>query len=181
MRIQRLHGTTRDAWDRAESDNFWEYDVEEPGYKYNITDLASAIGIEQLKKTDQMQKMRESIAEKYDSALKDNESIVLYKIKEKRQTSWCLYPLKLYPETLRINRDQLVNELRTRGISASVHFIPLYRFTYYKNLGYKIKDYPESEWVFERTFSLPIFPGMTDREVDYVIENLLDIIEKNRL
>jgi perosamine synthetase len=178
MRLLRLHGVTRDAWKRENTDNFWEYDVVEPGFKYNTTDINSAIGIEQLKKADEMQKMREIIARRYNEAFQNTEALILYKIKDNRYTSWYLYPLKINLESLSIDRNRFVNEMKLRGISASVHFIPLYRFTYYKNLGYKIKDYPESEWVFERTISLPIYPGMSAKEIDYVIDNVLDILEK---
>lgn len=178
MRILRLHGVTRDAWERENSENFWEYDVVEPGFKYNPTDISSAMGIEQLKKADTMHEMRTRIAQKYDKAFKDNEAIILYKNKAERETSWHLYPLKLNLEYLSIDRNRFVAEMKARGISCSVHFIPIYRFTYYKNLGYNIKDYPDSEWVFERTFSLPIYPIMTDEEINYVIDNVLEIVCK---
>ncbi len=178
MRLLRLHGVTRDAWKRENSDNFWEYDIIEPGFKYNTTDINSAIGIEQLKKANYMQKMRISIAKKYNEAFKKNEALILYTIKDKRETSWYLYPLKLNLESLSIDRNKFVNELKSKGISVSVHFIPLYRFSYYKKLSYNIKDFPGSEWVFERTFSLPIYPGMSEKEIDYVTENVLDIVKK---
>jgi dTDP-4-amino-4,6-dideoxygalactose transaminase len=178
MRSLRLHGVTRDAWEREKSENFWEYDVAELGFKYNTTDMNSAIGIEQLKKADKLKEMRSKIALKYNEAFKNQEGLILHQILEDRETSWHLYPLKLNLESLSINRNKFIYELKQRGISASVHFIPLYRFSYYKNLGYNIKDYPESEWVFERTFSLPIYPGMSNKEIDYVIDNVLDLVNK---
>jgi perosamine synthetase len=176
MRILRLHGVTRDAWERENAENFWEYDVVEPGFKYNPTDIGAAMGIEQLKKADYMHNMRTRIAEKYDKAFKNNEGLILYKINKDCDTSWHLYPLKLNLDHLSINRNRFVAELKLRNIFASVHFIPIYRFSYYKNLVNNVKDYPESEWVFERTFSLPIFPAMTDNEINYVIENVLNIV-----
>lgn len=178
MRLLRLHGVTRDAWIRENANNFWEYDVIEPGFKYNPMDISSAMGIEQLKKTDEMQRMREKIAQKYNEAFINNNSLIQYVIREYSETSWYLYPIKLNLESLRINRDRFINELKIKSVSASVHFIPLYRLTYYKNLGYNKDDFPNSEWIFERSFSLPIYPGMTDLEIDYVIENVLYIAKK---
>lgn len=178
MRLLRLHGVTRDAWTRENTVNFWEYDVTEPGFKYNPTDINSAIGIEQLKKADEMQAMRMRIAKKYNEAFRNNDSLIPYIVKKNSETSWYLYPLKLNLESISIDRNRFLNELKTSGIYTSVHFIPLYRLSYYKSLGYSIKDYPDSEWIFERVFSLPIFPGMTDQEIDYVIDNVLDILKK---
>ena len=178
IRLLRLHGMSRDAWERENSENFWEYDVVEQGYKYNTTDINSAMGIEQLKKADEMHDMRKSIAARYNEAFKDHSAIILYKIKPDRETSWHLYPVKLNFEVLSIDRNRFLNELKKRGVTGSVHFIPLYRMSYYKSLGYNIKDFPGSEWIFERVFSLPIFPGMNDEEVGYVTETVLDLLNK---
>jgi dTDP-4-amino-4,6-dideoxygalactose transaminase len=180
MRALRLHGVTRDAWEREKNENFWEYDVTELGFKYNTTDINSAMGIEQLKKADKLNKLRSEIASKYNKAFKDIEGLILHQIQKYRETSWHLYPLNLNLESFSIDRNKFIFELKQRGISASVHFIPLYRFTYYKNHGYVLKDYPESEWVFERTFSLPIYPGMSNKEIDYVIDNVLDLVRKHK-
>jgi dTDP-4-amino-4,6-dideoxygalactose transaminase len=178
MRSLRLHGVTRDAWERETGENFWEYDVAELGFKYNTTDINAAMGIEQLKKADKLNKLRCDIALKYNKAFQDNEGLILYHIKKDCETAWHLYPLKLNLEYLSTDRNKFIIELKQRGIFASVHFIPLYRLTYYKNLGYSAKDYPESEWVFERTFSLPIYPGMSNKEIDYVIDNVVDLVRK---
>ncbi|MBN2403546.1 MAG: DegT/DnrJ/EryC1/StrS family aminotransferase [Spirochaetes bacterium] len=178
MRLLRLHGVSRDAWERETAENFWEYDVVELGFKYNTTDLASAIGLEQLKKADAMHKMRSAIAAHYNDAFRQCEGILLYIIRDERETAWHLYPLRLNLERLTIDRNAFILELKKLGITASVHFIPLYRFTFYKKLGYYIGDYPESEWVFSRVISLPIFPGMTSEETNYVIGAVLDIVKK---
>lgn len=178
MRILRLHGVSRDAWKREEYVNTWEYDVLYAGFKYNTTDMSAAMGIEQLKKADDLLRRRERIADKYDNAFRDNDGLYLYKIKDQRQTSWHLYPLKLNLDYLSIDRDRFIIEMKNRGIATSVHYIPLYRFTYYKKFGYNPADFPESEYIFQRTFSLPIYPGMSDDEVDYVCDSVLDIIKK---
>ncbi|MCU0822679.1 MAG: DegT/DnrJ/EryC1/StrS family aminotransferase [Spirochaetes bacterium] len=181
MRVLRLHGISRDAWKRYTKEGTWEYDVVDAGFKYNITDICSAIGIEQLKKIDYMQARRENIVSMYDSAFQNLDGLILYKIKADRKSSHHLYPVKLNLEALKISRNQFIDELKKRGIMTSVHFIPLYRFTYYQKLGFKKEDFPKSEWVFDRTISLPVYPGMNDAEIDYVIENVTDIIKSNKI
>jgi len=178
--VLRLHGIDRDAWERLRSARFWQYDVVEAGYKYNTTDIASAIGIEQLKKVELMWKMRRRIAERYTDAFKNREELIPYTVKSDRVSAWHLYPLDLNIDALKIGRDRFIEEMRGRGVGLSVHFIPLYEFTYYKRMGYSGKEYVNCRWVFERTVSLPIFPGMTDEEADYVIENVLDIVQAGR-
>ncbi len=179
IRILRLHGISKDAWKRYSKEGNWEYDVIENGYKYNTTDINAALGLAQLKKIEWMWKERIKIAEKYNEEFKNYEELILYKVKDDRISSWHLYPVKLNLEALKINRNQFIEELKNRGIGTSVHFIPLYRFSYYKKL-YNYEDFPNSEWIFERVISLPIFPGMTDKEINYIIDNVLNIIEENR-
>jgi dTDP-4-amino-4,6-dideoxygalactose transaminase len=188
MKLLRLHGISRDAWKRYTGEGSWRYDVYEAGYKYNMTDIAAAIGIEQLKRIDLLQGLREKIAERYNEALKDNEAFELYHVENDRTTSWHLYPVKINIDRLTISRDQFIDKLKERSIVVSVHFIPLYRFTYYsdllctssgKNAVSLINEFPASEYIFARTISLPIFPGMTDEEVDYVVNAMTDIAKEN--
>ncbi|OHD66441.1 MAG: UDP-4-amino-4,6-dideoxy-N-acetyl-beta-L-altrosamine transaminase [Spirochaetes bacterium RBG_13_51_14] len=178
--VLRLHGISRDTWERANSGRFWQYDVVEVGYKYNTTDIASAIGIEQLKKLELMWNMRVRIAERYTAAFRDRDELFLYLVKPDRVSSWYLYPLDLNLESLTIGRDQFIEEMRSRGVVLSVHFTPLYEFSYYKNMGYTAAGYDNSRWVYERTMSLPIFPGMTDGEIDYVIESVFDVLKNTK-
>ena len=180
MQILRLHGISKDAWKRYSDRGHWYYDVVDLGYKYNITDIQSALGLVQLEKQGEMLEKRKHIAERYNRAFEEREELITYRVKSDRTTAWHLYPLKLNLESLKIDRDTFIELLKERGIGTSVHFIPLYRFTYYKNLGYSGENYPNSEWVFEREISLPIYPGMTDKEVDYVIETVIDLVKKYR-
>ncbi|MDY6935084.1 MAG: DegT/DnrJ/EryC1/StrS family aminotransferase [Spirochaetota bacterium] len=179
MRTLRLHGISNDAWNRYSNDGDWKYDVVDAGYKYNSTDINSAIGIEQLNKLEYLWRERKRIAKRYNSAFEKEEGITVYNIKNDRDSAWHLYPIKLNIEALNIDRDCFIVEMKNRGVGTSVHFIPLYRFSYYKNMGYSKDDFPESEWLFERILSLPIYPGMKDCEIDYVIENVMDIIKTN--
>ncbi|GLI52418.1 DegT/DnrJ/EryC1/StrS family aminotransferase [Thermodesulfovibrio yellowstonii] len=178
IRILRLHGISKDAWKRYSKEGSWEYDVLDNGYKYNMTDINAALGLAQLKKLQWMWEKRIKIANTYNQTFKNYEELILYKVKDNRITSWHLYPLKLNLKVLRIDRNRFVEELKARGIGTSVHFIPLYRFSYYRNQGFTPGAYPNSEWVFQRVVSLPIFPGMKKEEIDYIIENIVDLVKK---
>lgn len=180
MRRLRLHGITKDAWNRYSEKGSWEYDVSEAGYKYNITDIASAIGVEQLKKCDEMNLARRKIAFKYNSAFSKSALLDLWKVRDETECAWHLYPVKLRSGALKIDRNEFIVELKNRGIGTSVHYIPMYRFTVFKDSGYTEKDFPGCEDIFPREVSLPIFPGMTDAETDYVIENVLEVLDRNR-
>jgi len=176
IRVLRLHGISKDAWKRYSSAGSWKYDVLETGYKYNTTDICAALGLTQLKKLESMWHAREEIANRYNGSFRENPGLIVYEVKSDRRSSWHLYPLKLDPSVLRIGRDDFIETMKKRGIGTSVHFIPLYLFTCYRDMGYISKDYPNTDWVFDRIVSLPIFPGMKKEEVDYVIDNTLDII-----
>lgn len=180
IRRLRLHGITKDAWNRYSDKGSWEYDVAEPGYKYNITDIASAIGIEQLKRCDLMNSMRREIARKYNSAFCKTGLLDLWDVRDEDECAWHLYPVRLKTDLLKIDRNDFINELKTAGIGTSVHYIPMYRFSAFKNSGYTVADFPHCEDMFAREVSLPIWPGMSKAETDYVIDAVTGILEKNK-
>jgi len=172
MRINRLHGISRDAWDRYTTKGAWYYEIVDNGNKYNTTDINSAIGIVQLGKQELLKKKREAIALKYNKAFKDNEQIITPYIKSDRETSWHLYVIKIN------NRDQVIEDLKERGIGCSVHFIPIHKHPYYQQrYHYKDQDYPIANDVFNRSLSLPIYPDMSNEEIEFVISNLLDLLK----
>lgn len=180
IRRLRLHSITKDAWNRYSDKGSWQYDVSEPGYKYNITDIASTIGIEQLKKCDLMNAMRHQIAVKYNNAFRKSELLQTWGVRDVNECAWHLYPVRINTAALSINRDEFILKLKEAGISTSVHYIPLYRFSCFKNSGYVETGFPGCEDIFLREVSLPIYPGMTGSETDYVIENVLSILKKNK-
>ncbi len=180
LRSLRLHGISSDAWNRYSEKGSWYYDVSDVGYKYNTTDMNSSLGIEQLKKQDYLYTRRAAIAEKYQTAFSAYDFFIPYTVKPDRITSWHLYPLKLNIEALSLTRDDFIVEMKKAGIMTSVHFIPLYRFSFYRGLGYSESGFPGSEWSFNRVLSLPIYPGMTDDEVEYVAGAAIDIARKHR-
>ena len=171
MKINRLHGISKDAWDRYTIKGAWRYDIVDNGNKYNTTDINSSIGLVQLEKQDMLRDKRDSIAKKYNDAFKDNKNIVLPFIKDDRTTSWHLYVIKID------NRDEAIEQLKENGVGCSVHFIPIHKHTYYKDrYDYKNEDYPISNAVFDKSLSLPIYPDMGDEEIEFVIKNVLKIV-----
>ena len=179
MRSLRLHGITKDAWKRYTKEGTWEYDVTDAGFKYNTTDLNSSIALEQLKKADMLNDMRAKLVAAYDAGFAGSEYIIPYELKNDRRSAHHLYPLRLDLDALSIVRAQFIKELAAREVMTSVHFIPMYRFTYYKELGFRAEDYPSSEWVFARTLSLPLFPGMSGAEVSHVIDSVDSICSQH--
>lgn len=167
MKINRLHGISRDAWDRYTLKGNWYYEVVDNGLKYNTTDINSALGLAQLNKVDWMNERRAEIARKYTEAFRGTK-VIPPTIKPDRETSWHLYVIKVN------NRDDLFETLREEGIGTSVHFIPVHKHPYYKKTyGYRDEDYPVANYIYEKSLSLPIYPGLTDEEVNYVIDKVL--------
>ncbi|HDP80632.1 MAG TPA: DegT/DnrJ/EryC1/StrS family aminotransferase [Spirochaetes bacterium] len=179
MGRMRLHGIGRDAWNRYSDRGAWEYDVDILGYKYNTTDINAALGLEQLKKLEWMWRVRENIAQRYTDAFGGLEGVLPYIVKGDRVSAWHLYPLRLDLDALAIGRDQFIVEMKSRGVGTSVHFIPLYRFSYYRERGYRQEDFPAAEWIFQRIVSLPIYPGM-ESQTPHVIDSVMDIVKKYR-
>jgi dTDP-4-amino-4,6-dideoxygalactose transaminase len=179
VKIMRLHGINRDAWKRYTESGSWYYEVVAPGYKYNFTDLQASLGLPQLKKVNAMWDSRKRIAAKYTEALKDLDMIQLHTIKPDRDSSWHLFPVRLYLDRLTKNRAQIINELREKNIGVGVHFMPVHQHLYYsETFNLSDADYPVASAAFPRLMSLPIYPGMTDENVDKVIDVLIDTLNK---
>jgi len=182
IRLMRLHGIERDAWRRYRDDGSWRYEVHEAGFKYNLTDIQAAIGLVQLAKCDAMRQARQRIARRYADALSSLEELLLPEIPSDRNTSWHLYLLRLRLERLRADRDAFIHALSARGVSCSVHFIPLHLQPYYQRAyGYKAGDFPNAEQQYRSCLSLPIFPGMTDQEIEHVIRAVKETAMESRV
>lgn len=173
-RLMSLHGIGHDAWKRYAQRGTWRYDVEAPGYKYNLTDLASALGLHQLRKLPDFIARRRAIAAQYAAGLADLPLILPAELCD-RQHAWHLFAVQV--SSPRVTRNQLIEELKRRNIGSSVHFIPLHLTSYYQRaFGCKPGDCPVAEQIFERIVSLPLFPRMTDRDVNRVIAAVRDIL-----
>lgn len=176
MRIMSLHGISKDAWKRFTAAGSWYYEIIAPGFKYNLTDVAAAIGIHQLRRADDLWAERRSIVERYQRALGELDTIELPRERENRQHAWHLFPVRLRAGAWKIDRAQVIDELKARGISTSVHWMPLHLHPYYREAyGYKPGLYPVAEAIWPRLISLPIFPGMRDDELDAVAAALREM------
>lgn len=181
MRILRLHGISKDAWKRYTEEGSWYYEVIEAGYKYNMTDLHAAVGIAQLKKLEHMWIRRKEIAKRYTEAFNTIEEIKVPDVKADRESAWHLYVIRLNTEMLKIDRSQFIDELKKIGIGTSVHFIPLHKHPFYKNnFNYRPERFAISERLYEGIVSLPIYPSMTDEDINKVIDSVEAIVKRNK-
>ncbi len=177
-KILSLHGISKDAWKRYSAEGSWYYEVIYPGYKYNMTDIQASLGLHQLEKLNNFQKKRGNIVKAYNEAFKDMEEIVIPYVKNNIKHAWHLYVIKIVPERLKINRNQFIEALKAENIGTSVHFIPAHLHPYYRDTyGFKSGDFPNAEYAFERVISLPLFPKMTDEDVNDVINAVRKIVE----
>jgi dTDP-4-amino-4,6-dideoxygalactose transaminase len=176
IRILSRHGISRDAWKRYSAEGSWRYDIEDVGYKYNLTDLQAAIGLAQLHKCELMLARRAALAARYSAALAGWDAFATPVVPAGVTHAWHLYVLQINESALTISRDRVIEELKQRGIGTSVHFIPLHLHPLYQDrCGYRPGQFPQAERRFTGAISLPIFPGMTVDEQDRVIEALHDI------
>jgi perosamine synthetase len=181
MRIMSLHGISQDAWKRYTAEGSWYYEILYPGYKYNLTDIAAAIGLEQLKKCDGFWEARQRIAAMYDEGFADLPEICTPTRRPEVQHAWHLYVIQLDLARLRIGRNAFTEALHRANIGISVHFIPLHLHPYYREtFGYAPGDFPHASAVYDRIISLPIYSRMTDANVQHVISAVRTIVQQHR-
>jgi dTDP-4-amino-4,6-dideoxygalactose transaminase len=179
--LMRLHGINRDVWNRYISTKpSWYYEVVAPGYKYNLTDIASAIGLVQLRRAQSFQLRREFIAQQYHTAFRGHPALEIPSHRHPEDIhAWHLYVLRLKRDRLTIDRNQFIQEMALRGVGCSVHFIPLHMQPYWRDrYGLDPAAFPVATKEFERVISLPIYPRMTDTDVKHVIDAVLEIANK---
>jgi dTDP-4-amino-4,6-dideoxygalactose transaminase len=180
MRIMSLHGISRDAWKRFTAEGSWYYEIVAPGFKYNLTDIASAIGLHQVRKADRLHCQRRRLAQAYSERLRDIDEIILPNEQPNRMHSWHLYVMRLKVDRLRIDRAQFITELKRRGIGASVHWMPLHLHPYYREkYGYRPQDFPQATALFNEIVSLPLFPDLSEADIAYITESVREIITQN--
>ncbi len=178
-RVWSLHGMSRDAYRRYSSEGSWFYEVVLPGFKCNMTDIQASLGLQQLKKLPAFQARRREIVRQYNEAFSRMPALRLPVERPEVESAWHLYVIRLNLEMLRIGRDQFIEELRARNIGASVHFIPIHLHKYYRDkYGYKPDDFPVAYREYQRIVSLPLYPRMTDEDVNDVIEAVHDVLTK---
>ncbi len=181
MRSMSLHGITKDAWNRYAGNGSWYYEIREPGFKYNLTDIAASMGIEQLKKCRRFWVARSRIAAAYDEAFTDLPELQRPLSRPGCEHAWHLYVIQLNPERLRITRDGFIDALKKAQIGSSVHFMPLHMHPYYRETyGYHPEDFPHAHTAFERSISLPIYSRMSQSDTRQVIDVVRSLIAQYR-
>ncbi len=170
MRLMSLHGLSRDAWGRYSGSGTWDYRIIAPGFKYNLTDVAAAIGIHQLARAEEMRQARERRAAWYDAELAGIEGLERPARDANRLHAWHLYVIKLAVASDRPSRNAVINGLKEQGVTSSVHWRPLHLHPYYQDrYGYGPEHCPVATAAFERLISLPLYPTMTDEESSCVV------------
>jgi dTDP-4-amino-4,6-dideoxygalactose transaminase len=179
--VMSLHGMSRDAWKRHTAEGSWYYEVVATGFKYNFTDIAAALGLRQLTKQSRFLAERTSIAERYSAAFSQMEEIETPTVPDHVETSWHLYLLRLNLDLLSVDRAEVIKALNAENIGTSVHFIPLHIHpAYSERYGYTPDSFPTSYGQYRRVISMPIFPGMTDADVDDVIGAVQKVVRHFR-
>ena len=180
-RIMSLHGISKDARKRYTAEGSWYYEIIAPGFKYNMTDVAAAMGLAQLRKVETMWQRREAIAQQYSVEFSAYSELEVPTVRPNVTHAWHLYVLRLNLDQLSIDRAQFIEELRQRNIGVSVHFIPLHLHPYYvETYGFQPEDFPVAYREYQRVISLPIYSKMTDQDVADVIAAVGEIVEQNR-
>jgi dTDP-4-amino-4,6-dideoxygalactose transaminase len=179
IRLLSLHGLSKDAWKRYSAEGSWYYEIIHAGYKYNMSDIQAALGLQQLKKTADFQAIRAVYATKYNNAFKDRAELILPHQTPDTKHAWHLYILRLKLELLDITRGEFIQELQRRQIGTSVHFIPLHLHPYYQKNFVFNQPLAQAENAFEQAISLPLYPAMSEEDVNYVIQAVNDILEAN--
>jgi dTDP-4-amino-4,6-dideoxygalactose transaminase len=172
-----LHGMSGDAWNRYSDKGKWYYEVLDLGFKYNLTDLAAAIGLHQLRRAEALRLRRAEIAAEYTRAFSGLDQCTPPVLAGYGTHAWHLYVLRLNSAALTHGRAEVIQALGERGIGTSVHFIPLHLHpVYQRTYGYRAGQFPNAEAVFEDAVSLPIYPSMTDEDVAGVIDAVRDTL-----
>lgn len=180
MTVMRLHGMDRTTWDRYTSPRAsWEYDIVAPGYKFNLPDILAAIGVQQLKRAESFYEKRVKIVKKYNEAFKKLDFIQIPP--DGKGNAWHLYLMRIVPEKLKISREEFAKKLQQAGIGISVHFIPLFYFTYWKTIcpDFTAENFPEAAERYSQTISIPLWPDMTEEMANLVIREVSRIGKEN--
>lgn len=176
-RIWSLHGLSRDAWKRYGAEGSWYYEVIRPGFKYNMTDVQAAIGLHQLRRLPDFWARRREIARRYNAAFSELPECQIPAERLDVEHAWHLYVLRLNTRVAGLPRDRFIEQLRARNIASSVHFIPVHLHPYYRDkYDFQANDFPVAYREYQRMVSLPLFPRMSDRDVQDVIESVSDIL-----
>ena len=177
--ILSCHGMSAGSWNRYGKSGSWRYDIEEPGFKYNMFDIQAGLALAQLNRMDDMQRRRFEAVDVYEQAFRDVPQLRLQKTPDYCHHSRHLYILRIVPDMLTISRDQFIEEVKARNVGVSVHFIALHTMSAYtKRYGYKPEDFPKAYAFSESEISLPMYSTLGREKAQYVADAVLDIVKK---
>jgi dTDP-4-amino-4,6-dideoxygalactose transaminase len=180
-RLWSLHGMSRDAWRRYDAGGSWRYDVLCAGFKYNMPDLLAGLGRAQLGRSEYMLQRRHEIACAYTAAFAELPELAVPTARDHVRHAWHIYLLRLVLQRLSVTRDEFIAELHAAGIGTSVHFIPIHHLRYYRDrYGFDSTVFPVTDAEFERVLSLPIYPAMTDSDVERVVAAVCSVVRRYR-
>jgi len=166
----RSHGVTRNPELMRQNDGPWYYEMIDLGYNYRMTDLQAALGISQMDKLVRFVEKRRHIAKNYNDAFRDMSGLIIPFQHSRALSSWHLYVLGWKPEAFKADRKMIFESMRAENIGVHVHYIPIHKQPYYRDLGYGEQSYPNAESYYEISISLPIFPSMDAEDVEHVIQ-----------
>jgi dTDP-4-amino-4,6-dideoxygalactose transaminase len=182
MRMLSLHGISKDAWKRYTSEGSWYYEVMFAGFKYNMTDIQAAMGLHQLERLEGFIETRARYARMYNDAFRDMPELQIPLVNTGLRHAWHLYVIQLNQDRLTINRAQFIDALRAENIGTSVHFIPVHLHPYYRRTyGYNRGDYPNTERIYDRIISLPLYSKMSEEDVQDVIDAVKRVVVGHRV
>lgn len=175
------HGLSSAAYKRFRIEGSWYYEVGGEGFKYNMPDLLAAIGLVQLDKQDQLKQRRQKVARAYTEAFSDVPELIVPVEEDGFDTSYHLYLLRIRPEMLQTSRNEIIEQLKARGIGTHVHYIPLHLHPYYQDtLGIGPGAFPVAEKLYQSVISLPIYPSLAIEDVQRITDNVIDIVNASR-
>ena len=181
VRLLSLHGMSKEAWRRYAKGGSWRYDLLDLGYKYNLSDLHASLGLAQFTRFEKLQALRRRAARRYIDNLSTIDSLKLPVVEPDTIHAWHLFLLRLRLGHLRISRDRFIEELAERNIGTSVHFIPLFRHSYYRRrFQLHPRQFPNAEKAYREVITLPLFPDLKPAEIDYVCEALASLCRQYR-
>lgn len=174
-RVIALHGMSADGWKRFDKTGSWQYDIELPGFKYNMTDIQASLGQHQLRRLAEFHRRRKEVAGSYCRAFAEHPALEVPVELGHVDSAWHLYVLRLRPELLDIDRNRFIRILNEKNIGTSVHYTPLHMMSFYREkYGYREVDFPVAHDAFTRMLSIPLHPGLGDADVNDVVEAVLE-------
>ena len=172
-----LHGITKDGWKRFKTQGSWEYDINELGFKYNLSDLAASFGLWQMKQLEDWQKRRFDIVNKYIQGLGSIDGLILPELKKGH--AWHLFIIQLKTEHWSISRNEFIEKMNAKGIGLAVHYKPIHALSYYrKNYDLELNQFPRANSLFQSVVTLPLYPRLTEADVDYIINCIQELFKR---